>query len=166
MVRIQSVHHGWPFLNDSDPCMAMAMNSPLVALGYAEEPLEIEIVLNLSKLIAAGKETTAEGDHQPCHMLMKRIGSSLESMNQLLKFLSALLAIPGGRIKGRGNFLNFLHMLSDRLLLALHQFHTTVDAAGQTFQLLFCEPPFFASKFRWIDSRTSAKPSAIRRPGG
>ena len=27
-----------------------------------------------------------------------------------------------------------------------------VDAAGQAAELLLCEPPFFSSRFRWIDS--------------
>ena len=43
---------------------------------------------------------------------------------------------------------------------------SSVDAVGQAAELLFCGPPFFSSKFRWIDSRTSTKASAIRKPGG
>ena len=36
----------------------------------------------------------------------------------------------------------------------------------QPAELLLREPPFFASKFRWIDSWTSFSASAIRKPGG
>ena len=35
----------------------------------------------------------------------------------------------------------------------------------QDGRVAFCEPPFFASKFRWIDSRTSFKAAAIEQAG-
>ena len=69
-------------------------------------------------------------------------------------------------LEGRGHLLDVLDVLSDRLLLGLDMVQSPVDAAGQAAELLLREPPFFASKFRWIDSRTSFKASAIRRPGG
>jgi hypothetical protein len=43
---------------------------------------------------------------------------------------------------------------------------TRLDASREPAELLLREPPFFASKFRWIDSWTSPKASAIRNPGG
>lgn len=64
MVCVQHRHKRWPFLNDPDTCMAMTMNSSLVAFGQPEEALEIEIVLNLGKLIAASEETNLKGAHQ------------------------------------------------------------------------------------------------------
>jgi hypothetical protein len=54
----------------------------------------------------------------------------------------------------------------DRLLLGSDFVQASVDAAGQTAELLLCEPPFFSSKFRWIDAPTSCNASAIRKPGG
>ena len=108
--------------------MAMAVNSPLVAFGQAEKPLEIEIVPHFSELVSAGKETNAESGHPPRHMLMKPIGGLLEPPPQALKFAASLLAIPRGRIEGRGHFPDLLHMLSDRRLLARDQLQTTVDA--------------------------------------
>ena len=129
-VCIQYKHKRWPLLNDPDPSMAMAVNSPLVVFGQAEKPFEIEIVPNFSELVSAGKETNAESGHQPRHMLMKPIGGLLEPPPQALKFAASLLAIPRGRIEGRGHFPDLLHMLSDRRLLALDQFQTTVDATA------------------------------------
>jgi hypothetical protein len=43
---------------------------------------------------------------------------------------------------------------------------SAVDAGGQPSELLRGESPFFESKLRWIESRTSSKASAIRSPGG
>ena len=63
MVCVQHRHQRWPFLNDPDTCMAMTMNSSLVAFGQPEAPLQIEIVLNLGKLIAASEETNQEAHH-------------------------------------------------------------------------------------------------------
>jgi hypothetical protein len=36
----------------------------------------------------------------------------------------------------------------ERLLLGPDLVQASVDAAGQSFELLFCEPPFFSSKLR------------------
>jgi hypothetical protein len=130
MVCVQYRHKRRPFLNDSDACMAMAMDSPLVAFGQAEKPFEIEIVLNFSKLIAAGKETDLEGDHQIGHVLMNRIASPCKSPPQPLESPSSLPAIPRGGTEGRGNFLDFLHMFLDRCLLVGDELQTAVHAAG------------------------------------
>jgi hypothetical protein len=45
-VGIQRVHQRRTFLNDPHPGVAMAMNPPLMALGQAKPPLQIEIVLD------------------------------------------------------------------------------------------------------------------------
>ena len=60
---------------------------------------------------------------------------------------------PG--FEGRGHLRDHLDVVSDHLLLFLDFVQAPVDASGQAAELLLCEPPFFASKFRWIDSRTS-----------
>ena len=70
------------------------------------------------------------------------------------------------RFKGRGYLLDVLDVFSDFLLFDLDFVQTSVDAVGQSAELLLGEPPFFSSKFRWIDARTSCKASAIRKPGG
>jgi len=48
-VRIQRMDQRWPLLNDSNPRVAMAVNSPLVALGQAEPPFQVEVVADLVK---------------------------------------------------------------------------------------------------------------------
>src|SRR5439155_7083756 len=41
-----------------------------------------------------------------------------------------------------------------------------VNASGQTLQQHLCTPPFWASKLRSSDSRTSSNASLIRKPAG
>ena len=51
-----SVKHGderWPFLNDANPGVAVAVDMSLVAFRKAEETLEIEIVVGQVRSIAA-----------------------------------------------------------------------------------------------------------------
>ena len=144
----------------------MTMNPPLVALGQAKPALKVKIVLDLLKLSRADKKASQEAGHQPGHVLDNRILILLESSDQLLELLLAMLATLASRFEGRGYLLDVLGVCSDRLLLGFDVVQSPVDAVGQTAQLLFCEPPFLASKFRWIDSRTSSRASAIRRPGG
>jgi len=144
----------------------MTVNSPLVALGQAEPPLEFEIVLDLFELSLAHKKAGQEADHQLSHVLANRILIPLELVDQLLELRLAILATSASRVEGRGHLVDVLDVLADWLLLGLDMLQSPVDAAGQSAKLLLCESPFFASKFRWIDSRTSSKASAIRRPGG
>jgi hypothetical protein len=51
-------------------------------------------------------------------------------------------------------------------LLSSDVVQSPVDAVGQPSELGGCESPFFSSKLRWIESRTSLKASAICSPGG
>src|SRR3954468_12123964 len=144
----------------------MTVNPPLVAFGQAKPAFKIEIVLDLLELARADKKAGQEAGHQPGHVLANGILIPPESINQVLELLLAMLATLSSRFEGRGYLLDVLDVFSDRLLLGFDVVQSPLDAVGQTAQLLFCESPFLASKFRWIDSRTSSKASAIRRPGG
>ena len=53
--EIQCENQRWPVLDDSNPRVAITVNSPLVAFGQAKPPLEIEIVLDLFELSRATK---------------------------------------------------------------------------------------------------------------
>src|SRR5271157_497588 len=120
----------------------------------------------LLELSRADEKPGQKADIQPGHVLANRIPSPLESIDQLFELLLAIrLTLPSG-FEGRGYLVDVLDVFSDRLLLGLDMLQSPVDAVGKTAELLFCEPPFFASKFRWIESRTSFKASAMSRPGG
>ena len=70
------------------------------------------------------------------------------------------------RVEGRIDLLEILDVISNRLLLVSNFIQAPVYALGQAAKLLFCKPPFFASKLRWIESRTSFNAAVIRSPGG
>src|SRR5271157_3054841 len=165
-VCVQCENERRPVLDDPNPLVATTVNPPLVSFGQAKPSLEIEIVLDLLELSRADEKPGQKADHQPGHVLANRIPSPLESIDQLFELLLAIrLTLPSG-FERRGYLVDVLDVFSDRLLLGLDMLHSPVDAVGKTAELLFCEPPFFASKFRWIDSRTSFKASAMSRPGG
>jgi len=165
-VRIQCVDHRRPFLNDSNSRVAMAVDPPLMTLRQPKPSFKIEIVLDLFKLALADEKAGEEANHHLGHVLADRILSRLEFINQLFELLLAIRAIFLSRFEGRSYLLDVLDVFSDFLLLGLDFFQTSVDAASQAAQLLFFEAPFFSSKFRWIDPRTSFRASAICRPGG
>src|SRR5947209_287016 len=129
----------------------MTVDSPLVALGQAEPPLKVEIVLDLLELPLADEEAGQEADHQRGHMLVNRLLVPLESIDQRFELRLAILATPPSRFEGLGDLFDVLDVFADRLLLGSDVPQSSVDAPGQTAELFLCEPPFFASKFRWID---------------
>ena len=91
----------------------MTVNSPLVALGQAEPSLKIEIVLDLLELARADKKAGQEADHQRGHVPANWILIPLESIDQLLELLLAILATLPSRFEGRGYLLDVLDVLSD-----------------------------------------------------
>jgi hypothetical protein len=165
-VRIQCGDHRRPFLNDSNSRVAMAVDPPLMTLGQPKPSFKIEIVLDLFKLALTDEEAGEEANHHLDHVLADRILSRLEFVDQLFELLLAIRAILPSRFEDRSYLLDVLDVFADFFLLGLDFVQTSVDAAGQAAEVLFFEAPFFSSKLRWIDSRTSFRASAIRRPGG
>src|SRR5262249_5147075 len=117
-------------------------------------------------LALADEKACEEAHHHPGHLVANRIFCTLEAIDQLFELLLPSRACLAPRFEGGGYFLDVLHVFSDRFLLVPNFVPASVDASGQAAELLFGESPFFASKFRWIDARTSSSESAIRRPGG
>jgi hypothetical protein len=91
----------------------MTVNPSLMALGQAEPSFEIEIVLDLLELARADKEAGQEADHQRGHVSVNRVLIPLESIDQLLELLPAILATLPSRSEGRGYLLDVLDVLSD-----------------------------------------------------
>ena len=97
---------------------------------------------------------------------MEGIPLGYKALDQFLELGLTLGAITLFQVQGVCYFLDFLDLFSEHLLLRFHRVQAPVDATGQAVELLLWKPPFFSSKFRWIESRTSPKASAIRKPGG
>lgn len=163
---IQSMHQRGTLDNDANPRVATAVNAPLMTLGQTKPTLQFEVVFDLLERAGADEQAGGEAVHDLGHVLMHGIPHRLEAFGQCFKLLLALGAIRLIRVEGRGYFRDVLGVFPDRRLLGPNFVQSSVDAAGQTAELLLREPPFFSSKFRWIDSRTSVKASAIRKPGG
>ena len=165
-VRIQCGDQRRPFLNEPNPRVAMTVDPPLVTLGQQKPAFQIEIVLDRFKLARADEKPCQEAEHQRHDVPANRFLCRLELIDQLHELLPALCATALFRVESRGDCGDYLDLFSDCLLLGSNVLQSAVDAAGQTAELLFREPPFFASMFRWSDSRTSPKADAIRSPGG
>ena len=124
------MHHRRPFLNDPNSRMATTVEPPLVTLGQAEPPLQIEIVTDLLERGLADKQARDETDHDPGHLLVNRIPGTLETRRQRLELLLATRALPLFGIEGRGDFSDLRDIPSDRRLLDRDLVHAAVDAAG------------------------------------
>ena len=81
-------------------------------------------------------------NHHRGHMQANRILSPLESIDQFFEPLLAICASFLSRFESRGYLLDVLDVLSDFGLFDLDFVQTSVDAVGETAELLFCESPF------------------------
>ena len=97
---------------------------------------------------------------------MNRLLRALEALDQFLELLLPSRARLPLRLEGRGDLLDVLDVVSERLLFRADGVQAAVDAVSQSAELLLGEAPFFSSKFRWSDARTSCNAAAIRKPGG
>ena len=100
-------------MDNANPRVAMTVNSSLMAFGQAEPSFKIEIVLDLLELARADKKAGQEADHQRGHVPVNWILLPLESIDQLLELLLAILATLPSRFEGRGDLLDVLDVLSD-----------------------------------------------------
>ena len=80
-VGVQSMYQRRSFENDSNPRVAMTMDSPLVALGQAKPSLQIEIVSDLLKLALADEKAGEKAHHHLDDLLVNRVLLTLESID-------------------------------------------------------------------------------------
>ena len=165
-VRVQGRQQRRPVLHQPHADMMMTMNPTLVALGQAEPPLQIEIVNRQIRVITPDEQPRCETPHHPGHLLPHPIIAPLEPLAEGLEGRPALSLIPVNRIQGRPDLDHILDVLPDRVLGRLDRSQSPIEEPGQAPHERLGAPPFFASRFRWSDWRTSPKASAIRRPGG
>ena len=144
----------------------MTVNPPLVTLGQAKPTLQIEIIPDRFILTLADEQAGQEAEHHRRHAVLDRILRRLEAIDQRLEFLLPLGDVLAPGLQRRGHLRDHSHVSSDHLLLLFDFVQTRLDASRQAAELLLREPPFCASRFRWIDSWTSFSASALRNPGG
>ena len=80
-VHVQSVHQRLSFENDSNPRVAVTVDSPLVASGQAKPSLQIEIVSDLLKLVLADEKAGQKAHHHLDYLLVNRVLLTLESID-------------------------------------------------------------------------------------
>ena len=160
------MHQRRPFLNDPNPRVAVTVDPPLVTLGQAEPPLQIEIVPDRFILLLADEQPGQEAEHHRRHPVADRILGRLEAIDQRLELLLPLGDVLRSGFERRGHLRDYRDVRSDDFLLLLDFLQAAVDASGQAAELLLREPPFFSSRLRSIDALTSFSAAAIRRPGG
>jgi hypothetical protein len=166
VVGIQRMNQRRSFLDDPHPDMSMAVDPTLMPLGQPEPTLQIQVVLHIVHRVAAGEEAGPEVPHHAGHLLVDRIVVPPEARENRVEVGPTPIGSALGGGQSRGDFPDRLDVAPDRLLLGLHQFQALIDPGGQSAQLRLGEPPFFASRFRPIDCRTSSNASAILNPGG
>jgi hypothetical protein len=80
-VPVQCEDQRRPVLDDSNPRVAMTMDSPLMAFGQAEPPLKIEIVPDRLEFSRTDEKAAQEAEHQRGHLVANRIVMPLESID-------------------------------------------------------------------------------------
>lgn len=151
-VGVQGMHQRRAVQNQANPGVAMTVNPPLVTLGQAKPSLQFEVIPDRLISLLADEESTKEAEHHRGHTMADRILGCLELIDQRLELLLPLRDILRPGLERRGHRRDHLDVFPDRLLLLFDFVQATLDASGQAAELLLREPPFSATKFRWIDS--------------
>lgn len=165
-VGIQRQDERWTFQNDSHTGMAMAMDAPLVSFGLSKPALQIQIVEGKVRIISPDKQPRCETAHDLGHVPADRILLFGQGHLQCLERGLSLRAGASGGVKRGGYLLDHFDVPADLFLRRANLRYTPVDASGQTPYTLLDAPPFWASRFRCSDWRTSPNASVIRKPGG
>jgi hypothetical protein len=126
----------------------MTVNPPLVTLGQAKPPLQIEVVLDRFILLFTDEQARKETEHHCSHAVTDRILGRLEVIDQCLELLFPLRDVLGPGLQRRGHLRDHAHILSDHRLLFLDFVQARLDASREPAELLRRDPPFFTSKFR------------------
>jgi hypothetical protein len=166
LVRVERQDQRWAFQNDSHPRMTMAMDATLVAFGLSKPAFQIQIVEGKVRIVSCDKQPRRETAHDLGHVPTDRIVLVGQGCLQCLERGFSLRGWAGGGIKRGGYLPDHLDVSADLFLRRANLPDAPVDASGQTPYMLLDAPPFWASRFRCSDWRTSPNASAIRNPGG
>ena len=154
------------FVDDADSRVSVAMNTAFVASGLSKPAFQLYVVPRQVRLLASDKQARSKVRHHVAHVVLDRVGTALELRLQRLKLCLSLRARAPGRVKGGLDGPYLRHLVAHLFLGSLHTAQPPVDVAGQTGESLMRRPPFWTSRFRWRDVRTSPRASAMRMPGG
>lgn len=142
-------------MDDANPSVPVTVDVSFVAFGKTEEAFQIEIVVGQVRLLAADKQAGEKAGHYLAHVLSNRIIAGLELVPQSFETCLALEGHALERVECRVNPGHIGYLLANDFLGFLDSGQAAVDADGQTLELFMSGDPFFSSKLRWRESRTS-----------
>src|SRR5262249_34579879 len=116
--------------------------------------------------LLAHEQARHQRHHHRRHLHPHRVVAAFQPPPEPVEALLAPPRRPAVGVQRRRYPLQLLGVTFDLLLLLFDRLQPPVDAALEPSQLPLGAPPFFASRSRWSDWRTSRNPSAIRKPGG
>src|SRR5438876_1478667 len=166
-VCIKCQHQRWTLLYQPNARMATTMNPTLVAFGTFEPTLQIQIVFWKIGHLSPHKQPRLKTAHHLGKLLVNGVNACLPLLPQRDELCLTLL--PCGfvvRLEDAldcSQVLDIVRNLRQGLAGALQ---AAVNTTGQPLQQRLCTPPFWASRLRSSDSRTSCNASLIRTPGG
>ena len=160
-------HQAWrPLLHEPAPGVAVAVDAALVPFGLSEPAFEVEVGLGQVCLLAPDTQPRGKARHHAAHVLAGRIVACLALPLQDLKRLLTLGTRPSGRRERRLDGLDSLPISTHGLVDVMDCCQASVAGARSTREARVRRPPLYASRCRWSEAWTSAKASAMRRPGG
>lgn len=166
LVGVERQHQRWAFQDDSHSRMAVAVDAAFVAFGLPKPPFELQVVVGEIRIVSPHKKAGREAAHDLRHVLTDRMLVLLPCLLKALEGCFSLLGRTRVGIERRGYGVDRFDVSADFFLGRLDLRQPLIDASGQTPQASFGAPPFFASRSRCSEARTSPSASPIRSPGG
>jgi hypothetical protein len=154
------------FLHDPDPSVTAPMDAPLMPLGLTKPAFKIQVVDRKIGIVAAHEQAGLEAAHGLGERSSNGMIIASKNFRQFVESGRSVLTTPPARVQRLGHLPQLCYVLPDLLLRRLDFRQPPVDASGQPLKLLVQRPPFFASRLRSSEARTSRIAPAMCRPGG
>ncbi len=166
-MRIKRQHQRRTVLHEPHTRVATAMDPAFVAFGTFEPTFQIHIVYRQLGRRATHTQPRLKTAHHLGKLLVNGVSACLPLLSQRDELCftllpSSLVARPQDAI----HRVQVLDVLAHLLQGLAYDIEAAVNAPSQALQQRLCRPPFFASRLRSSESRTSCKASLIRKPGG
>lgn len=129
---IQHQDEGWSFLDNTDPCMRMSVDPPLVSFGKTEEAFERQVVPGSIEVFFPHEESGAEAVHGLGYMLSDGVGVLGQGLLKGVKDFLTLIGSARSWIEGGGYLTDRFDVRSDFRLQVMHRFEAAVEATAQS----------------------------------
>ena len=166
-MRVKRQHQRRTLLHQSNAHVAPAMHPTLVAFGTFAPALHIHMVFWKIGRLSTHTQPRRQTAHHRGKLLLNGVSAGLPLLPQHDELRLPLLL--WGLVTGSQGAIHCSQVLDilPHLLEGLTcNRQAAVNASGQTLQQHLCTPPFWASKLRSSDSRTSSNASLLRQPAG